>query len=136
MNNGALKFKVIMPDWDDISLFEIVASSDDWQASLRFWGYADFVKNFAKQLISFSGQKNDSAVYKIGNELLIRAYCYDGAGGHPAIEIVINNNLEEPELRTARFSLLSEVSQINVLGKLLSGWDPKIETEIVWETNL
>jgi hypothetical protein len=150
MNNstktGSIKIKVLRPDWDDISEFEITATSNDWQASLKFWGNEDLFKDFGNQLKSFPNNAKDAVTFELGAELtgrkpewayylLLRAYCYDEVG-HTAIEIAINNNLQNPDSQNAQFNIFSEPQQINEFGKLLSEWDPKKEDQLVWETKI
>lgn len=143
---GSLKFRVIHPNWDDISEFEIVAISNDWQSSLKFWGNADLFKDFGNQLKSFPNKTKKNITFELGAELtgkkpewdyylLMRAYYYDEVG-HIAIEIAINNNKQNPDLQNARFNIFSEPEQTSKLGKLLSEWNPATQSELVWETKI
>ncbi len=146
LKTGSLKFQVLRPDWDDISEFEIIASSNDWHASLKFSGYADVFKDFANKLKTFPDSKLGDVAFELGEEfiekkpkwayyLLLRVYCYDKFG-HTAIEIAINNNEKDRDQKMARFSIFSEPEQINKLGRLLSEWDPTRQSVLIWETNI
>ncbi len=140
----SLTFKVIRPDWDDISEFEITAMSNNWQASLKFWGEASTFKDFGNQLVSFGANLKQSVQFELGSEnlsdrwayyVLLRAYCYD-AVGHAAVEVALNNRTKNPDLQMVRFNILSEIEQINELGRLLSVWDPTTQNELVWEAKV
>jgi hypothetical protein len=144
VNKGSLKFKIIRTeDTDEVKVL-LTASSNDWQGFLEFWCYANSIKDFAHKLKTFPGNLNEEVVFEIGEELsekrpihqcylLLRVHCFD-AVGHPAIEVVMNNNSTENDTKVVRFNIYSEPQQINDLGRMLSGWNPVTGSEIVWET--
>ncbi len=148
MNNGTLTFTVVKKydDEDDVTLYKVSAKSNEWTSCLEVYGDSKFFLDLGKQLISFPEKKE--VIFEYGKEnlgssiegqkwfshLYLKFYSCDPLG-HVAIMVQMNNNEEPPLKESIEFTIYSEISSINELGKKLLNWNPSEMPELIWQTS-
>lgn len=106
---------------------DLSASNGLFAGQLGYFCNADDIKEIGTALQSFPNKIPDEYLYEIGSArqednsayyFALHAYTTDRSG-QCALQIVIDNNQDKPNEGACRFSIKTEPSAINRLGKLL-----------------
>ncbi len=119
---------------------EITASNGNFTASTDIYCNVEDLRVIGESLISFPQKIGDIYVYEYGSEdpterwyryFSLKAYTIDQSG-HSALQIKINKNEKEPNEGIATFSIKSDPSEINILGKLFVEFSNLKHLELHW----
>lgn len=105
-----LRISIIDPDEDYLGI-EVAAASGRFAGTTRIYAGLDELSIFASQIAGFPTTANDLRNYQFGSTepgvaggfALLRFHCVDGSG-HPALEVVIEDDKHRHEMASATFS--------------------------------
>ncbi|WP_156109385.1 hypothetical protein [Hymenobacter sp. APR13] len=130
-----------LDDGDGFLHYEIALSNGDSAAALDFYGYDDQFEDFGEQLKNFPLTGKSSVRLQIGENssewsyyMLLEVFCYQ-PNGASAILVDIKNHLEAPYSCDCKFYILTMPAELNRLGALLSGWNPREKPVINWPSS-
>lgn len=123
---------------DDLIHYQIEVTNGITSNSLDFYANKNEFIEFGNQLKQFPSNIKEEVIYELGEKdkhsayyMLMKVYCYQPYG-YTAINVKIENGGTDPYHNKAVFSITTMPASINKLGKILSSWNPKIESEIEW----
>jgi hypothetical protein len=132
-------------EWVSVDFKIFVKSGDFSGATILKYGNLDFFANFTEQLLSFSFDKNCKAELtdsfyskkekKFINYSFLFAIKYFSELGEIEFNCNFENKDERNELKISKsnFSIYTEISKINELGKKLKHWNLLEEKEFLFE---
>jgi hypothetical protein len=139
MKEGTIRISASTDDYDDnLRTFDVVVVKGKIESHVSFLGDTNKWREFGYELVRFPEHSLTKAVLQMGGisfwggDFMLTAYCYD-AGGHSALQVLIDNKQENPHRQKLEFSIPAEVASLNRLGHLLLNWQVENNSEIVWQ---
>lgn len=137
VETGTLKISASRHD-DNWCTFDITILVEHVQAYACVLDCFDLWRSFGHDMQLFPENATSRISFEAGADnpsdtfIKLEAYCYD-MQGHSALRIYIDNRRDDPYRRRFEFSIPSEASSINQLGRLLANWQAEDNSQILWQ---